>query len=135
MKSNQKSDFLKNTQYLHIKQDSKIFKYSLSKYNEKSHSGYYYCSDIKCNGKGTYLFNTEITSENEKELNKNEWFTLSKDNTLEYENHNYVINENTIKVIANYKKIDIKKKLTNIKYAQTFSKKYTIKNNEIITSP
>ena len=46
-----------------------------------------------------------ILLKKKKKLNRNELFTLSKDLTLEYENHNYVINENTI---TNYNPIELK---------------------------
>ena len=109
LKSNQKSEFIKNIQYLRIKEDAKVYKYSLSKYNEKSHSGYYYCSDTNCKGKGTYLFVPDNTSEYEKKFHKKEFFTLSKEHSLEYENHNYIINENTIHDIDEYNPKEIKK--------------------------
>ena len=49
-----------------IKNDNQIWKYSLSNYNKSSNSAYYYCSEISCNGKGTYSFNDKIKSEFEK---------------------------------------------------------------------
>ena len=66
IKTNNKSEFLKNIHYLEIKEGTKTWKYSLSKYNDKSNSGYYYYSDTNCKGKGTYTFNQTNITEYEK---------------------------------------------------------------------
>ena len=54
-------------------------------------------------------FITENTSEYKKKLSKTERFILSKAHTFEYENLNYVINENTINDIEDYNQNEIKK--------------------------
>jgi len=56
---------------------------------------------------------------------------MTKAHTLEYQHHNYNINQMTIKDIINY---EIKIKLKDIKYLQVFIKKYAIKHNEECTS-
>ena len=59
-KSEDKSEFLQNIQYLEILEWANIWKYSISRYNEKSHTAYYYFSDTICNGRGTYYPNLII---------------------------------------------------------------------------
>ena len=61
-------------------------------------------------------------------------FVLSKEHNIDYNSHNYVINETAIKDLDSYDINNIKKKLIDIKYAQNFLKKYAIKNNNIVTS-
>ena len=78
-----------------IKSDNQIWKYSISNYNKSSNSAYYYCSDTSCNGKGTYNFNDEIKSEFEKKIGNKETFQITKEHTIEYSQHNYVINSLT----------------------------------------
>ena len=134
LKTNEKSEFLKNIHYLQIKEGKKFWKYSLSTYNENSKSGYYYCNDIHCRGKGTCIFNMENISEYEKKINNKEIFNITKDHTISYENHNYIISLTLKNDFNNYNIDDLKKKLSNIKYIQNFLKLYVIKNNEIISS-
>ena len=64
---------------------------------EKAHTAYYYCSDTNCKGKGTYNFDIEKESEYNKKMKNTEIFVLSKEHTIEYNSHNYVINETAIK--------------------------------------
>ena len=134
LKTNEKSEFLKNIHYLQIKEGKKFWKYSLSTYNGNSKSGYYYCSDTHCRGKGTCIFNMENISEYEKKINNKEIFNITKDHTISYENHNYIISLTLKNDFNNYNIDDLKKKLSNIKYIQNFLKLYVIKNNEIISS-
>ena len=58
---------------------------------------------------------------------------MTKAHTLEYQHHNYNINQMTIKDIINYEINEIKIKLKDIKYLQVFIKKYAIKHNEECT--
>ena len=134
MKTKDKSEFLKNIQYLMIKNNEQIWKYSISNYNKSSNSAYYYCSDTSCKGKGTYSFNDEIKSEFEKKIGNKEPFQLTKEHSIEYSQHNYVINEETIGDLKKFDIEQIKNKLTNYKYLQIFIKKFAIINNDKCTS-
>lgn len=135
LKTNNKSEFLKNIHYLEIKDGKKTWKYALSQYNDKSNSGYYYCSDTTCKGKGTYTFNQNNITEYEKKINKLENFELTKEHTLTYEKHNYNINIEVYQDINNnINKKDLINKLGNITYLQNYLKLYVIKKNDIISS-
>ena len=132
-KNEDKSEFLKGIQYLEILDGTKIWKYSISRYNEHSDTGYYYCSDTSCNGRGTYYFKKENKNlfGNKKDNDK---FNITKEHNIDFEHHNYNINQMAIKDIMNYEINQIKLKLTDIKYLQIFIKKYAIKHNEECTS-
>ena len=133
-KTKDKNEFLRGIQYLEIKEGNKIWKYSISTYNKNSNTAYYYCNDTSCSGKGTYVLNNENKTEFEKKFNNNEFFYLTKDHSIDYEHHNYNINEKTIKDIYNYDINSIKIKLKDVKYLQVFIKKYAIKHNDRSTS-
>ena len=91
-----KDEITKNISHLLIKDNKKIWKYSLSSFNKTSNTGYYYCSDTSCSGKGTYKF--ELNESNEFSNNKSnkDNFSISKKHNIPYDNHNYIINEKTV---------------------------------------
>ena len=88
---NNKNEFLKSIQYLQIKNNREIWKYSLSSYNSKSKTGYYYCSDTGCCGKGLYKFNIDKCTEFLKIKDNLEEFVTTKEHNLAYDKHNYII--------------------------------------------
>lgn len=133
-KFSKENTLLIGIKHLYIKENEKIWHFSLSKYNENAHSGYYYCSDTNCAAKCVYTFSQDNISEFEKIKNKTEKYTLTKDHTLEYLNHNYIINENIIKDMEQYNKNEIIKNFENLDYLKIFIKKYAIKYNNEITS-
>lgn len=57
---NKKSELVQNIQYFEYiekKNNNKFYwKYSFSKYHIKTNTGYYYCSDTSCKGKGYNIF-------------------------------------------------------------------------------
>ena len=87
-----------------------------------------------CSSKGILQINNDKKTEYEKLIENKENFNLTKIHNIEYEQHNFIINETAIKEIENYNKEGTKKKLEGIEYLKIFLKKYAIKNNHIITS-
>ena len=82
-KNEDKCEFLKGIQYLEILEGTKIWKYSISRYNEHADTGYYYCSDTSCNGRGTYYFKKENKNilENKEDNDK---FNLTKEHDIDF---------------------------------------------------
>ena len=70
--------------------------------------------------KGAYSFKEKIKSEFEKKFGNKETFQLIKEHTIEYSQHNYVINEQTIEDLKNFDIEHIKPKPKSYKYLQTF---------------
>ena len=76
---NNKNDFLKSIQYLQIKKNKETRKHSLSNYNSKAKTGYYYCSDNGCSGKGLYKFNIDQCTEFQKIKDNLEEFVTTRE--------------------------------------------------------
>ena len=136
-KKEEKSDFEKNIQYIEyteLKDGIKYkWKFSLSKYNKNTNTGYYYCSDTSCNGTGYYIF--KLNKDNTLfEMIKEEEFNLKTLHTLAYEDHTYVIDKSLESDYKNLNKTEIIKKLSNHKYLKKFIRYYLNIHEEIGTS-
>ena len=62
----------------------------MSKFHKKTNTGYYYCSDTSCKGKGYNVFkidNIRCLYDTIKE----EFFKISTEHNIPYEEHTYVI--------------------------------------------
>ena len=69
-----------------------------------------------------------------KKIEKKEQFQLTKEHSLEYSQHNYVIIEEIIEDLNYYDIEQIKAKLTDFKCLQIFIKKFAVLNNDRSTS-
>ena len=78
----------------------KVFNFYIQKKEKKNgnnNNGYYKCYDSYCNARASYLikdFTKEINNNNIKKINidsNNEnYFSLSKEHTIEYNKHSYI---------------------------------------------
>lgn len=59
---------------------------------------------------------------------------MTKAHDIEFNQHNYIINEETVKDLNNINKEELLNKFKDIKYLQIFLKKYAVKNNAKVTS-
>ena len=65
-KNTKKVEFRKSIQYVNYYDNDKFWKYSLSSFNETNKTGYYYCSDTSCKGRGMIKYELDINTEYNK---------------------------------------------------------------------
>ena len=68
------------------------WKFSQSKFNNKSSTGYYYCSDTSCKVRGYYIFKFDKNNKIYENI-KNESFIIKTSHNLTYEDHTFIINK------------------------------------------
>ena len=120
--------FKASIKYLYIEKNKLKFRYSLSKFIDKTNTAYYNCYDSTCNARGIIKFNEDnINNYDFTDIYKdNEFFQLTKKHTKNYENHSYKRNE-TIKNDFNNNDIT-NEKLKNLNYYKLFLKEFCIRN-------
>ena len=124
-----KTEFKNSIKYLYIKKNDKHFRFSLSKFYEKTNTGYYNCYDTQCHARGKMQFDLDNINNydffNDKFEDKDS-FILTKKHTISYEEHSYKRNE-IIKQDFEKKEIN-EDKLKSLKYLKGFLKEFCIRN-------
>lgn len=125
-----KTELEKSIQYIEVPLNKEKWRYSLSKINSNSNTGYYYCSDTNCQARASNKFYFDDNNLLFNNL-KNEKFELIKEHSLKYEEHTYAIKHIIDNDINLLNKNDIKLKLTSHIYLKNFMQYFVEKNSDI----
>ena len=105
-----------------------IFRYSISKIYYNNNTIYYYCSDTHCGAKLKVVYDNDLNSKEIKEYNIIK-FTITKEHTLNPEEHTYIFNKEIMEDLKYKSLIYIKRKMSNYNYLINIIKKECIIND------
>ena len=118
---------IEKLRYLEINENENIYKYSLTKVYYPKNTIYYICSDTACEGRVKVEYDKDIKKYENVEFDiKN--FKITKNHTLEINEHNYYINYSIREDLENKSIMYIKNKMKNIDYLINIIKEEGKKN-------